>query len=370
MLQIIIKETKDFLRDKSNVFFFLIFPVLLVFLLGNLLSGLDKAEDTIGVVKIHYMLESEENMDIMAIDGFIEGVSDEQNILFVKTEDLKASKEMVGEGDIAAAIVFTNSPMEIHIYEGMDRIKNRTISAMMSGFSQINRAVKAIVKSNPMAIMDSMNSVDSDASFIRQKDLGINRTMLDYYAITMMSMISFMSIILGTMCFLGERQFKTMRRLKIAPINQVKLFLAKVLGLIPQVILQITILMIVSVFVFGASYSPIMLDNIYLFFMFLAVTFTVILIGAVIGLYAKANPTVITFPLVWIMMFLSGTYSKEIFIDGVSQYLPIYQIQKAAFDLAIFGRYNKANIVIIVCLILSLIMLVIGAIGFSRREEQ
>ena len=31
MLQIIIKEAKDFLRDKSNVFFFLIFPVLLVF---------------------------------------------------------------------------------------------------------------------------------------------------------------------------------------------------------------------------------------------------------------------------------------------------------------------------------------------------
>lgn len=370
MLQIIIKEAKDFLRDKSNVFFFLIFPVLLVFLLGNLLTGLDKAEDTIGELRIHYMVETEEIMDIMAIDAFIEGVSDEDNILFIKTEDLDFSKEMVGEGEIAAAIVFTNSPMEIQIYEGMDRIKNRTTSAIMNGFSQINRAVNVIVKSNPMAIMDSMNSVDSDASFIRQKDLGINRSMLDYYAITMMSMLSFMSIMLGTMCFMGERQFKTMRRLKIAPINQVKLFLAKVLGLLPQIILQISILMIVSVFVFGANYSSNLLDNLYLFFMFLVVTLTVILIGAVIGLYSKSNPTVITFPLLWVMMFLSGTYSKEIFIDGLSQYLPIYQIQEAAFNLAIFGRYDRANMVIIVCLILSLIMLVIGSIGFSRREEQ
>ena len=256
------------------------------------------------------MVETEEIMDIMAIDAFIEGVSDEQNILFIKTEDLDFSKEMVGEGDIAAAIVFTNSPMEIQIYEGMDRSRTELL-VQCSGFSQINRAVNVIVKSNPIAIMDSMNSVDSGASFIRQKDMGINRTMLDYYAITMMSMLSFMSIMLGTMCFLGERQFKTMRRLKIAPINQVKLFFAKVLGLLPQIILQISILMIVSVFVFGANYSSNLLDNLYLFFMFLVVTLTVILIGAVIGLYSKSNPTVITFPLVWVMMFLSGTYSKE-----------------------------------------------------------
>lgn len=370
MLEIIIKETKDFLRDKSNVFFFLIFPILLVFLLGNLLSGLDKAEETIGELRIHYMIETEELMDILPIEGFIKGVSDEQNILFDKTEDLNASKDMVADGKIAATIVFTNNPMEIQIYEGMDRIKNRTISAMINGFSQVNKAVKVIIKSNPMTIMDSMKSVNSDANFIRQKDLGINRTMLDYYAITMMSMLSFMSIMLGTMCFMGERQFKTIRRLKIAPISQVKLFLAKILGMLPQVILQISILMIVSVFVFGANYSSNLLDNLYLFFMFLAITFTVILIGAVIGLFVKINPSVITFPVMWVMMFLSGTYSKEIFIDGLTQLLPIYQVQEAAFDLAIFGRYNRANIVIVVCLLISIIMLIIGAIGFSRREEQ
>lgn len=78
-----------------------------------------------------------------------------------------------------------------------------------------------------MSIMDSMNSKASNDVFIKQKDLGIQRTMLDYYAITMISMLSFMCIMLGTMCFMGERQNNTIYRLKIAPINQVKLFLAK-----------------------------------------------------------------------------------------------------------------------------------------------
>ncbi|HPU63157.1 MAG TPA: hypothetical protein PK304_03295 [Mobilitalea sp.] len=93
-------------------------------------------------------------------------------------------------------------------------------------------------------------------------------------------------------------------------------------------------------------------------------------IGAIYGLYIDANPMACILPVLWVMMFLSGTYSKEIIIDGLSQYLPMYQVQEAAFDLTIFGRHQKANTIIIVCLIISLIALVVGALGFSRKEEK
>ncbi|TAH65257.1 MAG: ABC transporter permease [Anaerolineaceae bacterium] len=367
MIQIIIKETKEFLREISNVFFYLIFPVVLVFLLGNLLSKLDAPEEAIGEVKIHYMIETEAIADIMSIEGFIQGVSDEQNIIFEKSEDINTSKALVGEDKITSVIIFTNSPLEIQIFEGTNRIKNRTINAMMNGFSQINKAVNVIVESNPKALM---NLGDKEADFIKQKDLGINRTMLDYYAITMMSMISFMSIMLGAMCFMGERQYKTIDRLKIAPISQVKLFLSKILGLLPQVIIQISILMILSVFVFGANYASNFLDNLYLFFMFFVLTFTIIIIGAVYGLFVYAHPMATLMPVIWIMMFISGTYSKALFIDGVTQVMPAYKVQEAAFDLAIFGRYDKANLVIVVCIIISLTMLVIGAMSFRRRVDE
>lgn len=366
VIQIILKETKEFLREKSNLFFFLIFPVMLVFLLGNLLSSMDNAEETIGEVKIHYMIEAEEITDIMAIEGFIQRVSDEQDIIFEKSVDMNASKVLAGEDEITAAIVFANSPLEIHIYEGTNRIKNRTINAMMNGFSQINKAVNVIVKSNPEILM---KSIGEDTDFIMQKDLGINRTMLDYYAITMISMLSFMSIMLGAMCFVGEYEDRTIRRLKIAPINQVKLFLSKILGLLPQIVLQIGLLMIISVFVFGANYASNLIDNLYLFLLFFIITFTMISIGAAYGLFIRLHPMAVLMPILWVMMFVSGTYSKEIFIDGVTQVMPIYQVQEAAFDLAIFGRYEKANIIIVICIVVSITMLVIGALGFRRKEE-
>lgn len=367
MIQIFIKETKEFLRDISNVFFYLIFPVLLVFLLGNLLSKLDAPEEAIGEVKIHYMVETEEVADIIAIEGFIQSVSDEQSIVFEKSEDINTSKVLVKENEITSVILFKNNPLEIHIYEGTNRIKNRTINAMMNGFSQINKAVKLIVETNPQALI---NQVDEETDFIRQKDLGINRTMLDYYAITMMTMTSFTSILLGAYCLISERQNKTIRRLKIAPISQVKLFLSKVFGLLPQVILQISILMILSVVIFGANYASNLLDNLYLFFMFLVVTFTIITIGAVYGMFFDAHPMATLMPIVWIMMFISGTYTKELVIDGVTQLMPAYIIQEAAFDLAIFGRYEKANMIIVICIVISIIMMSIGAIGFTRRVEK
>lgn len=378
MIQIIIKETKDFLRDSSNMFFFLIFPIILVFLLGNLLAYMDNAEEAIGELNIHYSIESDEIADILAIEGFISGVKGD-NIIFEKRENLEDSIMLTGSDDIDGTVLFTNSPMEIYIYEGSNRIKNRTINAMMNGFTQINKTVNIIVKANPISLsglVDSSKSSDSSKSFdlrnefITPKDLGVSRSMLDYYAITMMSMLCFMSVMLGAMCFMGENENGTIHRLKIAPINQVKLFFAKILGLLPQVFLQIIIMMVTSVFIFGAKYASTIINNIYLFIFFFIVTLTVISIGAVYGLYININPMVFIFPIFWLMMFFGGTYSKAIFIDGLTQALPTYQLQEAAFDIAIFGRYERANTIIAICIITTIIMLVMGALAVNRKENK
>lgn len=367
MFQIMLKEVKDYFRDKGNVFFFIIFPVLLVFLLGNLLSPLDKAEKTVGEVKIHYKIETDSHIDGITIKEFIGNIEDNKNIFFEESKDIDASIKLAGDGDIATVVLFKNNPMEIHVYEGLDRIKNRTVNAMMNGFSQFNKAVNIIIKNNPQTIL---SSVGAETDFITHKDLGVNRTMLDYYAITMMTMLCFMSVILGSMCFMGERQGKTIYRLKIAPISQVKVFFAKILGLLPQAIIQIVILMVLNTTAFDAHYATNFFDNLYLFLMFIVVTFTMISIGAVYGLFVDINPMATIMPIVWLMMFLSGTCSKYLYIDGITEFMPMYKVQEAAFDLAVFGRYQKANTVIIICLIILIIMLVIGAAGFSRKEEK
>ena len=358
---------KDFLREKTNLFFFLMFPVVLVFLLGNLLGSMDQAEGTIGEIKIHYLVNTERVFHTITIDGFVTALEDDKNISFERSVDLEASKILAGRDEITAVVEFTGEPMQINIYEGTNHIKNRTVGAIMNGFVQMNKAYLTILKTipNTMPII-----AEESVGYVKQKDLGINRTMLDYYAVTMMAMVCFMSVILGSAAFSGERQNRTINRLMIAPKNKAVLFLSKILGLMPQVILQIAIIMIFSVFVFHANYATSWMDNVYLFLVFFVVTLTMISIGAVVGLFLKANPMAVIFPILWVMMFLSGTYSKEVNITGVTDRMPIYQIQEAAFDLTVFGRYGKCNSVILSCLILTAIMLFLGAFVFSRKEEE
>jgi len=367
MFQILIKEMKEFFREKTNLFFFLLFPVVLIFLLGNLLVSMDDAEETIGEIKMQYLIQTEDTYQIMAIEQFIGGIEDNKNIFVEKAENLLVAREMAGKDEITAVVVFTGEPLEINVYEGSDRIKNRTVGAIINGFVQMNRSIAAVINTNPSSLKEG---VSTDETFIVQKDLGVNRTMLDYYAVSMVAMLCFMSIIQGAVAFVSERQDKTINRLFIAPQNRVLLFLQKILGIVPKVILQISVLMITSVVVFKAHYAATLMDNLYLFFMFLMVTLAMVSIGVVIGLLIKISPMAIIMPPLSLMMFFGGTYSKEIYIVGITDKMPNYQIQQAAFDLEIFGRSQMASSVILTSIIILIIMLAIGAFIFSKKEEE
>jgi ABC-2 type transport system permease protein len=367
MFNIILKETKEFLRDKTNLFFFMMFPISLVFLLGNLLGSMDKAEETVGVMKLQYIIETTNPIQIMTIQTFIAEAGDGKSLLFEEVMDLEAAKQLAAKDEIAAVVVFTGEPMEIQVYEGTNTIKNRTVEAIMNSFIQTNKAISVVMKTAPETLL---NVTTEPLEYIKQKDLGVNRTMIDYYAVAMVAMISFMSILVGAGAFVGERQNKTINRLIIAPQNRVILFLQKILGMVPQVVLQITVIMVVSVVVFKANYAATVQTNLYLFLMFLMVTLCMISLGAVIGIVIKANPMAVIMPVLWLMMFFGGTYSKEINIKGVTNVMPIYQLQQAAFDLAIFGRYGKANHIILICIITMAAALLVGAILFSRKEEE
>jgi ABC-2 type transport system permease protein len=367
MFNIVIKETKEFLREKTNLFFFLMFPVALVFLLGNLLGSMDNAEETVGQIKIQYLIETENPYQVMAIQSFVEAASDGNNLDFEEAQDIASSKQLAGKDEITAAVVFEGDPMKIQVYEGSNHIQNRAVGAMLSSFIQTNKAIFAVSQLKP-EVLSELNQTQEE--YIEPKDLGVNRTMLDYYAVSMVSMIGFMSALVGAVAFVGERQNKTLNRLIIAPQNRVLLFLQKIIGMVPQVVIQILVIMSVSVVVFHAHYAATLQVNLYLFFMFFIVTLCMISIGAVVGMVIKANPMVVLMPIIWIMLFLGGSYSKEINIQGLTDAMPNYKLQQAAFDLAIFGRFEKANTVILVCLIVMAISLAVGAFIFSRKEEE
>ncbi len=367
MFNIIIKETKEFIREKTSLFFFILFPVLLVFLLGNLLNETDIAESAIGKLQIEYQIDTEDPYQAAAIEDFIAAMNQEATVNFRRTEDFEKAKEAAGVDDITAVVMFSGNPLKIQVYEGTDRVKNRTLQAILNGFIQNNKTFTAVYNTAP-EILAGFKAENID--YTVEKDLGVERSMIDYYAVTMVVMISFMSILVGANVFLSERENKTINRMIIAPQNRISMFLQKVCGMAPQALLQISLIMILSVVVFKASYGATLISNLYLFFLFFVITFCMLSLGAIVGLLFKLSPFVIVMPVVWIMLFLGGTYHKEVDIKGISDIMPNYIFQKAAFDVAIFNRYELANRVILGCVLTTFAALAVGAYLFYRKEEE
>ncbi len=366
MFQIIIKGTKEFLRDKTSLFFYIIFPTSLIFLLGNLLMSMDNAEEPIGAINLHYSIESEVADNERIIEGFIKEMNESESISFQITKDSEHSRQMAGKDEITAYILFQGNPLNIVIYEGSNVVQNRTVNAIINGFATTNHAISAIIDTAP----ESIKEVDPDGEWVEHKALGVNRSMLDYYAVAMIAMNCMMSIIVGANAFVAERQSRTINRLIICPKRKVPMFLQIILSLLPQAIIQNIVVMVVSEFVFKAHYSVLWMDNLYLFGMFLIITVATLSVGAVIGLIIKAHPIAVIMPFIWIILFLGGTYSKEIYIKGLTELMPSNIMQQAAFEVTLFGRFDKGNQIIIVCMLMIAVMLTIGAFIFSKKQEE
>lgn len=93
-------------------------------------------------------------------------------------------------------------------------------------------------------------------------------------------------------------------------------------------------------------------------------------VGVSLGLFVKGNPLIKFGPILWLMMFFSGTFSKELYIKGVTPYIPMYQLQQAAFELTIFSKKEKVLFIILIELIISIIFIVFGVIKFNKMQDE
>jgi len=360
---IIINELKAFFRDKTNLAFMFAFPIVLIYLLGNLLSEQNYADVAIGKLRIGYMVETTNPIEVTGINGFIEETLKE-DVVFTKVTEEEAAKDQVAQNELEGFVIFGQD--KIRLYEGKDMIKNRTISALITGYSNLGKAITVIAHAVPNKF--ATMKVEEN-NFVEEKEFTANRSMLDYYGVCMIAMMVFVGSIIGAGTFGEEIRLKTVNRLIGSPVSRTKIFIQKVIGQIPSAIIEIIVVMAVSVLFFNVHYATTIGDNLFLFSLFLLSSITMLIVGIVIGLFVKANPTLVIMPPLWIMMFVGGTFTKEINIKGVTANMPIHRLQQAAFDITIFGRTGKASTIMLIEVVIILIMAVIGVVKFNTMKE-
>ena len=357
MLSLIIKQIREYFRSPANVFMGLLFPVLLVFFLGTMLQNLDIADYDIGEIKLQYSVAQTDEQSGKAFAEFLDNIS---MIKAEKTSDEKNALSLTDKVELKNG--------EILLYGGRNEIANRALGSVLNSFIAVSDTYYKIASTDPSLLMNT--DTDTEKSFVEQDGLGVTRSMMDYYAVSMAVMMIFMShMIMGSTALKDEERIFTLQRLYLSPVGKVKLFFGKLIGTLPSAVIGNAVIMLFSVFVFGAKYCDSFVGNLILFLLLSCCSLASIAVGMLIGVLIKIPAESIVIPLTWALLFFSGSFSKQVFVEGFSDKLPPYIVQQAAFRLTLYGESDSALAVIAVCLAVTAAVSLIGAAIFRVKKS-
>ncbi|MDR1495672.1 MAG: ABC transporter permease [Clostridiales Family XIII bacterium] len=407
MLRIALQSIRDYYRDGSALFFGLIFPIVMVAFLGNMLAGLDNPDGSVGTIKIAYHTEQGAEQAIGAFVGALEE-TDSIELLPAKSE-ADAEKSVDGETADVAFIFsaeaasdgsgnITGTPSEassdgtgniigntvsVKVYEGGDSIKNRAALMIAKSFARESAAVSAAFATlgaeNPQKIAEFADKLPSlmDGQSGRNglvtdaKREGRAQSMMDFYAVTMVIMICFMGSGIGAASgmYLLRRE-RLLDRLSVSPKRGEAIFLESVLGGIPGSLAQVVAVMIPSTLLLGAHYAATPADNILLFAFFALLGTTVFAAFMLLGLVSKVNPYMPVMCVLWTMLFISGSFNKGIVIPGLTEYLPMNIMNRAAFELTLFGRPGQVLTIMAVLAVILTASCAAGSLLIRRSPRR
>lgn len=364
MLSVIIKEIKEYFRSPIAVFMTALFPMLLVFILGTMLQNLDTSDAAIGEITLQYSV-SEEGIQSAAFESFINEID---MIKAEKTTDKQKALALADKEKINAFIEINGS--EITLYSGTNRVINNALLSVLHTFSQTTDTIMKIAEVNPAELGEIITDASKEQeSYVERKGLGISRSMIDYYAVCIIVMMIFMSGITGNSENIRDEQKQnTLARITVSTTPRFSIFIGKVIGSMPVSVISVVFTMLCSVVLFDAKYCSDFAGNAMLALMLFSVAIAASSFGMLLGIVMKIPAAYAIMPICWSMLFLSGSFSKEIFAEGLSEYMPPYIIQQAAFKLTLFGEYTSAVIITLICLAVFAVLTVLSAVAFTKKK--
>jgi ABC-2 type transport system permease protein len=367
MLSIFKFGNLSLLRDKGGVFFVMLFPTLLVFILGNMLAFMDNPDEKIEPIAIAYALELSDPAEVAVVEGFLASIEEGGGIAFTRVDDTAGSLDALERGELSALVLFKD-PFVIEITDGVDRIQNRAVHAIFESVSRIAASYVAVADIDPQ-LLGRIASQDATTSLVALKDAQHARSMLDYYAVTMIVMILFMGSGIGGASILYEdRKNGTLRRIQASPASKLSIYLQYVGSTLLQNVLQVGVVMLTSTLLLGAHLATTPLDNLLLFGTMFFAGMAISCLMMLVSLYIKGSPTYAVMGVMWVLLFMSGTFSKDINIPGFTEHSPIYLIQQAAFDLTVFGRAEKCLVVLALSVTVVVLSSALGTLLFRRKK--
>lgn len=341
---------RGFLRDRSAVFFSVVFPLMFLVLFGGIFS--DQSESKVDLIEVGNVVLIDD-LPAPARAAF------DQTFDVTRSQDLDAALKEVRKGDADVAVEMTGDTLVAH-YTQTDQVK----AAITQG------ALQAFVDGTNVALSGSPAKFDLVSERVEDDSLKT----IQFVMPGLLGWAIAMSASFGAAATLqGWRQSKLLRRLQLAPVSTRTVVGARVSVAVGVALMQMAIFIGVGAAAFGLTLTgswwmavPLIVVG----------TLCFMALGLLAGAITKTQEGAVNAAsfMVLPMAFLSGSFFS---LDGapgwlqvVSKAMPLRHLNDAMLDVMVRGEGPSAALVPLAILAgFAIVVTVIAARLFSWESS-
>lgn len=369
LLTLIRKEVKQFFRQKINIIMMIIFPVILIFIMGKSLNGLMTIDENIFNNKvIYYRVNApiENEVNLQRFYDFMIHFEKNTNVKFIENNNYKEVIDDVNNNKAICFMDFYDNDINYFRSEKTESTESTVFRNLYEQYMKKYTFLQSIYKSNPEKIKEVL---DYEIKILL-KDEGIEKKQVNaftYYTFAQLILIILYISNLTSISMHKGEYLHTKTRFKGLKINKINILLSKIALGIAIGILQIIIVYIVSTKFFNVSWG----GNLLYIFM---VLFSLIIFSSALGIFMstifsnKETCYMVNNILIIIMGFLGGSYvpiclvKSERVTSFLSEINPSYWANISILSLSYDIKTKYYTFSIFISFGLSLLMLILGSL--------
>ena len=367
---IFVNRLKTLLRNKSMIFWTLLFPIILGTFFNLAFSNLSKEEklDVIDIAVVE-KVNNESLKDVFKVLS----KTDEDQIFNTKYVSEDEAKNLLSENKISGYIIVDN---EINIHVKESSIEQTIIKYVIDQYYQMNSVAKNAIEYNPESINNGAIALMNQEKeyFIDKSNKNMDSTVNYFYTLIGMACLygSFFGVY--TVNEVEANLSKKGARMSVAPIKKTTVILSSLFVSLLVQYVEVLILIAYLTLILGISFGS---QIGYILLLALFGCFAGISMGIVVGVSNKKNENLKMGILISVTMFcsfLSGMmmmqmkYIIEKNVPVLAAINPVNMITDGLYSLYCYDSLDRYYTNIIGLIIFSAVMFVISFM-FLRRKK-
>ena len=368
------KEIIQFFKSKTNVIAMLIFPIVLIFVMGKSLDGLMSMDKNIFSGKIIYfnIEDSSGNKNLQPFYDFSVQFQKDTEAEFVENTNPEEAIKLVNKNEAICFINVCKDDIKYFRNENGESTESKVFRNLYTQYMKKYIFIHSTSKFEPQKVPQILNAQNNT----RVKSEGISYDEVNsftYYTFVELTLIILYISTITSISMYKENTLHTMTRLKTSSIKKINIIISKIaLGIVIG-IMQIILVYITSTKLFGVNWGQ---KLIYIFVVLISFIIFSSVLGISISMIFADQKTAYTLTnmLIIVMGFLGGSYVPLCLVKSaritsfLCQLVPNYWVNIALLGL----KYNVDTSYYISAINISLggavLMIVLGKIISKLKE--